>query len=217
MLDSHRALIDARVRPALLQAAALGFLGRAPVDDQIDHALGFVSVLEGVVGSHPTSAVDLGSGGGLPGLVLACCWPETRVVLIDSNHRRTRFLREVTDSWAGARQIEVVRERTEVLGRQAPLREHFEVVTSRSFGAPAVTAENGSPFLSIEGWLIVSEPPDAVPGDRWPPEGLAKLGLSPVSATRESDRFGYQLLQKVRPLSDRYPRHVGIPAKRPLF
>lgn len=217
MPTSYRSRIDDRVRPALVRAVDLGFLGPAAVDDQIDHTLGFVSVVEELIGAHPTSVLDLGSGGGLPGLVLACCWPGTRVVLIEANERRSGFLADVTDSWSEVHRGEVIRGRTELLGREADLREQFDVVTSRSFGGPAVTAENGSPFLSVEGWMVVSEPPNAVPEERWPADGLCELGLSPVAATRGGGRFGYQVLQKVDPLSERYPRRVGIPVKRPLF
>lgn len=201
----------------LERAASLGFLGEAPVDDQIDHALGFVAVVEETIGAQPRAVVDLGSGGGLPGLVVASCWPDARIVLVDANERRTRFLEEVGSSLLGRPPVEVIRGRTEVLGRDAGLRECFDLVTSRSFGRPAVTAENGSSFLEVEGWLVVSEPPDGPSGERWPAAGLSAVGLAPVAAIRPQDRFGYQVLRKSEPLSERYPRRVGIPAKRPIF
>jgi len=103
------------------------------------------------------------------------------------------------------------------MGRREDLREAFEVVTSRSFGPPAITAESGAAFLKVEGWMVVSEPPETAVGDRWPALGLREVGLSPAGAIRVNDRFGYQLLHKEEQLSDRYPRRVGIPSKRPLF
>jgi len=205
------------VHRVLERASALGFLGEAPVDDQIDHALGFVAVVEESIGIQPRAVVDLGSGGGLPGLVVASCWPDARVVLVDANERRTRFLAEVSGTFRTRSPVEVIRGRTEVLGHDARLRERFDLVTSRSFGRPAVTAENGSCFLEVEGWLVVSEPPDDSSGDRWPATGLSVVGLTPVETTRPEGRFGYQTLRKSEPLSERYPRRVGIPAKRPIF
>jgi len=205
------------VHRILERASELGFLGEAPVDDQIDHALGFVAVAEESIGIRPRAVLDLGSGGGLPGLVVASCWPDARVVLVDANERRTQFLAEVSGTFRTRPPVEVIRGRTEVLGHDAGLRERFDLVTSRSFGRPAVTAENGSCFLEVEGWLVVSEPPDDASGDRWPATGLSTVGLTPVEATRPQDRFGYQTLRKSGALSERYPRRVGIPAKRPIF
>ncbi len=187
------------------------------MDDQIDHALGFVAVVEASIGIQPRAVVDLGSGGGLPGLVVASCWPDARIVLVDANERRTQFLIEVSGTFRERSPVEVIRGRTETLGRDARLREQFDLVTSRSFGRPAVTAENGSCFLEVEGCLVVSEPPDSRSEERWPSTGLSIVGLSPVEAIRHEDRFGYQILRKTEPLSERYPRRIGIPAKRPIF
>jgi 16S rRNA (guanine527-N7)-methyltransferase len=188
-----------------------------PIEDQIDHGLGFVVILEAVLGRPPTSVIDLGTGGGVPGLVLVSCWPNARVVLMDASERRTSFLQETLDRWPGVSGAEVVRGRAEELGRLAGLRERFEAVTSRSFGIPALTAECGSSFLAGRGTMVVSEPPDAQPGDRWPDEGLASVGLESAGTSRPDGRFGYQLLRKVGTIDERFPRRVGIPAKRPLF
>ena len=65
--------------------------------------------------------------------------------------------------------------------------------------------------------MVVSEPPGEDPAERWPNEGLGLLGLRRGSTLRIEDRFGYQTLLFNGPLEGRYPRRVGIPAKRPLF
>jgi len=212
------------VGEALEASAELGFLGSMPVSDQIDHALGFVASVESVTERPPRSVLDLGSGGGVPGLVLCSCWPETRVVLLDSNERRTEFLagelsRRQVDPPEGGRVVQdvVVRGRAEESARMEGLRQTFEVVTARSFGAPAVTAECGAPLLAVGGLLVVSEPPDAPGADRWPAAALEQLGLETLKAVRVDDRFGYQILIKAGPTPDRFPRRVGIPTKRPLF
>jgi 16S rRNA (guanine527-N7)-methyltransferase len=212
-----RARVAAGVAGILQRSAAEGFLGGMKVDDQIDHALGFVFVAESSLGRPPTSAIDLGSGGGIPGLILLSCWPECRLVLMDANERRTEFLSLELAEWNPPAPIEVVRARAEDLGRDSGRREQFEVVTSRSFGPPAVTAECGSALLSVGGLLVVSEPPDTDSPDRWPNEGLTQLGLEQAGQLRFDDRFGFQALSKVEALADRYPRRVGIPTKRPLF
>jgi 16S rRNA (guanine527-N7)-methyltransferase len=216
-IDPLRERVHPVVRRALSRSFELGFLGSMPIDDQIDHGLGFVVIIEAVLGGPPASVVDLGTGGGVPGLVLVSCWPDTRVVLIDASERRTAFLQETLDDWPGSSGAEVIRGRAEELGRLTGLREMCQAVTSRSFGIPALTAECGSSFLALGGVMVVSEPPEVGTGERWSVEGLASVGLRPAGASRVASRFGYQVLRKGSGIDDRFPRRVGIPAKRPLF
>ncbi len=212
-----RARVPVSVGQTLRRAAALGFLGPMDPSRQVDHALGFVVACERQWKRGPAAALDLGTGGGMPGLILAACWPECRVVLIDAGQRRTEFLVEEVSDGRQPGTVEVVRGRAEILARDPQLREKFEVVTSRSFGPPGVTAECGSPFLIPGGLLVVSEPPDEGVTERWPDTGLSSLALANMGRVRIDERFGYQFLGKVGPTPDRYPRRTGIPTKRPLF
>jgi 16S rRNA (guanine527-N7)-methyltransferase len=210
-----RERVTDQIELILRHSAELGFLGSMPIADQIDHALGFVVAAELALGRSPVAVADLGSGGGVPGLILLACWPTARLVLLDSNERRTEFLSEATETMTEADFVEVIRGRAEEIGRSEAYRQRFDLVTSRSFGAPAVTAECGAPLLSMDGVMVVSEPPDGE--DRWPTDALLPLGLVPTQHVRFEDRFGYQVLRKEWPTPDRYPRRTGIPAKRPLF
>ena len=212
-----RARVGAEVVDTLRRSAGQGFLGSMPVDEQIDHALGFVVAAVAGLGRTPTTAVDLGTGGGVPGLVLHSCWPACHLVLIDGNERRTDFLAAEVAGWEGGSEVVVVRGRAEELARDDRYRGAFELVTARSFGRPSVTVECGAPFLGLAGVMVVSEPPREVVESRWPEEGLAEVGLTRRSRTRFADRFGYQILLKSGETPDRYPRRVGVPAKRPLF
>jgi 16S rRNA (guanine527-N7)-methyltransferase len=188
-----------------------------PLDDQIDHSLGFVATVEQVSGGSPALVVDLGTGGGLPGLVLIACWPDTSFVLIDANQRRTDFLAEEIERSGQAGRVSVVRARAEEVGRADQLRERADLVVARSFGAPGTTAECASPLLAVGGRAVVSEPPGDEDAGRWVPEGLAQLGLEAAERHRYRDRFSFQVLAKVESCNERYPRRVGVPAKRPLF
>jgi 16S rRNA (guanine527-N7)-methyltransferase len=216
-LDGLRRRVGGRLEAVLRRSYELGFLGTMPLTDQVDHALGFVAILEEELAGAPASVIDLGTGGGVPGLVLVCCWPDSRVVLMDASERRTAFLVEALEGWPTAHRAEVLRGRAEELGRDDDWRERFSAVTSRSFGIPAATAECGSSFLEVGGLLVVSEPPDTPASERWPAEGLATLALVPAKTVRPAGRFGYQVLRKSGALDPRYPRRVGMPVKRPVF
>jgi 16S rRNA (guanine527-N7)-methyltransferase len=217
LIAEMRKRVSSSVTVVLERSAGLGFLGTMPVSEQIDHSLGFVFAAESTLGQPPRTVLDLGTGGGVPGLVLSSCWPESRVVLLDANQRRTDFLSAETAGWIGPGGIEVVRGRAEEVARSTRYRGQFDLVTSRSFASPAVATECGAPFLAIGGVMVISEPPDVEGGTRWPVEGLAEVGLESSSPMRFDGRFGFQVLRKSDPTPDRYPRRVGIPSKRPLF
>jgi 16S rRNA (guanine527-N7)-methyltransferase len=216
-LVALRRRVSPRVHLALGHSAEQGFLGSMPLAEQIDHALGFVFAAESSLDRQPNSALDLGTGGGIPGLVLLSCWPDCPIVLLDANERRTEFLMAETADWERNGELQVVRDRAEQIARLEGFRHQFDLVTSRSFGTPAVTAECAAPLLAVGGLLIVSEPPESTAAERWPTDGLARIGLTRSNQVRFDNRFGYQVLVKLELTQDRYPRRVGVPAKRPLF
>jgi 16S rRNA (guanine527-N7)-methyltransferase len=136
--------------------------------------------------------------------------------LIDAAERRCAFLSESVDACGVGDRVAVIRGRAEELGHEETLRGSFDLVVARSFGAPPVLAECAAPLLKVGGWLIVSEPPSLEATlRRWPTEGLALLGMGPVQPMELEHHF--VAVQKIAPTDDRYPRRVGIPAKRPLF
>lgn len=200
---------------ALERSRSLGALSDRPLEIQVRHAWAFG---DAVVDMGPDVAsgpmLDLGSGGGLPGLVLAHRWPERAMVLLDAAQRRCSLLEQAVDRCGLADRVRVVCARAEAAGRDPALRGRFSVVVARSFGAPAVVAECAAPFLVVGGILVVSEPPEGRP-DRWPADRLADVGLVPV-ATR-SEPVHLQVLRQVHECPARYPRRVGVPAKRPIY
>ncbi len=198
----------------LERARSEGLLGPGPIPPQIEHASGFAAAAPS--GDAPGLVLDLGSGAGLPGLVVALVWASTRVVLLESAERRVAFLRRAVEECGLAPRVEVLHGRAESEGHNPSYRGVFDVVVSRSFGPPAVTAECGSPFLHPGGFLVVSEPPETeASARRWDTEALGLLGLSAVRTVRHG--FAYAVAEQVRPCPERFARRVGVPAKRPLF
>ena len=191
----------------LERSRELGFLGPGAVESHILHAERFAAAYDGAA---PARALDLGSGGGVPGLVLAGNWPGSEWWLLDASERRTAFLEGAIQALGLADRVWVRRGRAEEFARDDSLRHQMDLVTARSFGPPAVTAECATGFLRVGGQLIVSEPPE--PDGRWDEQGLAILGMEVGPA-----RSGCQILRQVAACPEHYPRRVGIPAKRPLF
>jgi 16S rRNA (guanine527-N7)-methyltransferase len=212
----------------LAEAREAGFLGPGALEPQLRHAQRFVAAARrlgrlggpetppGTTGKAPVLA-DLGSGGGLPGLVIAAEWAEVTITLIESSSRRAAFLRRAAGRLGLSDRIRVLEERAEACGREEGLRGTFGGVTARSFGRPAVVAECASPLLEPGGWLLVSEPPahGGTEAERWPEEPLRQLELEPGEEIRQE--YSFRVLWQRGPCPERFPRRVGIPAKRPLF
>jgi 16S rRNA (guanine527-N7)-methyltransferase len=221
----------------LVAARDAGFLGPGPIERHLRHARGFVALARLEAAGESPRILDLGSGGGLPGLVVAGAWPEATMVLLEANERRAQFLERAVVACDLQERVSVVHQRAEICGRDPLYRATFDGVVVRSFGSPAVVAECAAPFLRVGGWLIVSEPPgedgaaalgaDPAPGQadqrprtaeetgRWPADKLAPLGLKSVESVRTE--FGYQILRQSVLCPDRFPRRNGVPSKRPLF
>lgn len=189
----------------LTEARELGLLGPGPVDQHVRHAQQYVEAT-----APPTKALDLGSGAGVPGLALAIEWRKSSWTLLDSSTRRTAFLAQAVGRLGLKGRVRTVCARAEDLGRSEE-RQNYDLVTARSFGAPAVTAECGAGLLALNGRLLVSEPPER--SDRWPSAGLALLGLRLESGAGAA----IAVMSSVGGLSTAYPRRAGIPGKRPLF
>ncbi len=189
-----------------------GFLGPGDIEEHLAHAQAFAACVPVPEGR----CIDLGSGGGVPGLVLAVlAWPEVEFVLLDGSQTRATFLEEAVDQLGLAPRVSVCAARAEEAGRMAAMRSTAEVVVSRSFGPPAVVAECAAPLLAAGGTLVVSEPPGGGPTGRWPADGLALVGLE-ITA-RPTGPPAFLVARQAAACPDRYPRRVGIPAKRPLF
>lgn len=185
---------------------------------QVEHALALGEIAS--AGAGPAAAVlvqalDLGTGGGLPGLVLAAAWADSAWVLLDSRERSVAFVEEAVARLELGERVTALAGRAEEVGRHPAHRGRYGLVTARGFGPPAVTAECGAPLLEVGGRLVVSEPPDSR-GDRWPAEPLEQLGLV-VWGIQHIGGATAAVLEQVRPCPSTYPRRTGVPAKRPLF
>jgi 16S rRNA (guanine527-N7)-methyltransferase len=205
-----------RLAAVLDRARTLGFLGPGPVAGHIDHARAFEAAWHLQHEAPPVALLDLGAGGGVPGLVLGCDWPGSRTVLLDAAQRRCDFLTVAIEELGLVESAEVYHDRAEAAARTPALEGAFDLVTARSFGQPAVTAECAARFLAPGGVLIVSEPPDGQrTHGRWSHDGLSLLGLGPAVPTSGEPHL--VVIPRRQACPAQYPRRDGVPSKRPLF
>jgi 16S rRNA (guanine527-N7)-methyltransferase len=159
--------------------------------------------------------VDLGSGAGLPGLVLAIARPEAEVVLVESVGKKCAWL-ERTVGELGLENVRVICARAEEL-EEAP----FDVVTARALAALPVLCEYAAPLLRENGVLVawkgaVDEREDADGLHAAEVLGLAREEVRAVEPYAGSERRTLHVFRKVRPTPEMYPRRAGMAAKRPL-
>ena len=158
---------------ALADQQRLGVLGTSPAE-AVAHSDRFVAALP-----EAGRVLDLGSGAGVPGLVIAVRRPSLRVTLLDARARRTDQLARIVHRLGLTDRVEVVCGRADVASRRADLAGSFAAVTARSFGGPTTVLAASRPFLVVGGHLVVSEPPASAA--RWETDELSRAGFRPVT------------------------------------
>jgi 16S rRNA (guanine527-N7)-methyltransferase len=201
---------DALVR-VLNEARDLGFLGPGPVEPHLEHARAYLPALPRL--GRGGTVMDLGTGGGVPGLPLAYWRQDLRWILVDAMAKRMAFVRRAVA--ALEIEVSVVEGRAEELALQADLAGSVDVVVARSLAAPAIAAEYAAPFLKVGGKAVIAEPPGGAP-ERWSQAGLAELGMRTGHALY-APAATLQILEQVSACPGKFPRRVGAAAKRPLF
>ena len=141
----------------LRQSQQLGFLGARPIEQVVEHARSFVTALEEL--DVAGKILDLGSGGGVPGLVIAHDHPTWNVTLLDRRRTRTDFLARMVRRLGWEHRVDV---RTGDAG--IVQNSDFDAVVARGFGPPVHTLTTALGWVRPGGYVVISEPPS---GDRW--------------------------------------------------
>jgi len=160
-----------------------------------------------------TSAADMGTGAGVPGIPLAILHPEVAFTLFDSNSRKIRFIDYIADE-LGLGNVKGVCGRIEEIGRDREYRESFNIVVSRAMSDIYSACELCSPFLKPGGcmFLYVSEKQKQIPSPVV--EHLKKLSLDIIKDGKTVTPFIIDstsglLLYKASPVADIYPRRIS--------
>ena len=173
---------DTALLEVLSGIQARGAIGELSLPAAVAHAEQFVAALP----AHARQLVDLGSGGGLPGLVIAVRRPEILITLVERRRSRADLLQRAILALKLNDHVHVVGGDVRELAADQP--HSFDAVTARSFAAPAVTARWAGELLLPLGILVVSEPPQPSP-DRWPGAILAASGLTDLGPFAGVRRF----------------------------
>ncbi|MEM9138078.1 MAG: 16S rRNA (guanine(527)-N(7))-methyltransferase RsmG [Cyanobacteria bacterium P01_F01_bin.42] len=166
------------------------------------------------------SAIDIGTGGGFPGIPAAIAFPNWQVALLDSITKKVQCLGQILEQLKLSN-AEALCDRAENLARQANRRGQYDLALIRAVAAAPVCAEYAIPLVREQGVVVLYRGQwEKQETDRLE-QALEQLGgelchiqrfQTPVSG---GDRHCIYL-KKVAPTPERYPRRAGVPAKKPL-
>lgn len=166
------------------------------------------------------SLTDLGTGGGLPGVVLAIACPELSVYLLDAAGKKVAFLDRVVQS-LGLTNATAIHGRAEEIGHQPRYRNGFDVVTARALSTLPALLEFGLPLVRMGGHLVLPKGTE-IDDELAAGERAARLlggeivssDLLPDAGSTVDTRL--VIARKTSPTPATYPRRPGIPSRSPL-
>ncbi|MGE5595653.1 MAG: 16S rRNA (guanine(527)-N(7))-methyltransferase RsmG [Hyphomicrobiales bacterium] len=212
LLQHHQRLIEASAGRVRVTAVA-------PDEAVRRHYAESLELLR-IVRAHTPAGplVDVGSGGGFPGLAIAAVEPETPVHLVEPLQKRARFLQDAAAE-LGLANVQVHAMRAEDAGR-GPLRNSAAVVTARAVAELRELLEYTAP-LAAPGALLAFPKGSALPGElEAARHALSELGCEFLASEpmrpEISPTVSVALIRKAAPTPAAYPRRAGIPHKRPL-
>ena len=177
--------------PGLTGISDLGEARRMLLEDSL-RGVEVVSEYEGPI-------IDVGSGGGAPGIPLAVSLPEREMTLLEAIGRKCDFLRE----WAQPN-VQVVQGRAEEQETDV-----YGVAVAKALAKPPTAAEWCLPLVREGGAVVLWVGPSV---DTERVSRVAEL----VGGELAESRDGLMVLRKVRPTPDGFPRRTGVASKRPL-
>lgn len=191
-------------------------------DSEIDikHFLDSLTCLSLDIFEGNKSIIDIGTGGGFPGIPLKIMRDNLDVTLLDSLNKRIIFLEEVIRS-LDLHGIKAIHGRAEELSRQTEYREKFSIAISRAVASLDTLSEYCLPFVKVGGHFIAMKGPDIEEELNLSRNAIKLLGGNVVETKiirlPESDIIhSLIVIEKIRQTSQKYPRGGGKPRKDPL-
>lgn len=163
--------------------------------------------------------LDIGTGGGFPGIPLKIYHSNMRVSLIDSVNKKIMVLQNVIEN-LNLEKIEALHIRAEELAKDLNYRENFDLVTTRAVSKLVTIAEYMLPFVKIGGRAICMKGPNVELELKEAEKAIKLLGgeIEKIEKVYINEDFERNIIviKKVNKTDKRYPRGQGKPAKEPI-
>jgi 16S rRNA (guanine527-N7)-methyltransferase len=167
------------------------------------------------------NVIDIGTGGGFPGIPMKIMKPEINIVLLDSLNKRIKFLNEVIKDLQ-LEKITTIHGRAEDFAQEAKYREKFDVAVSRAVANLTVLSEYCIPYVKVGGYFVAMKGPAAEDEIKCSQNAIRKLGgriehIEKVQIEDSDLKHNLVIISKIAGTHKQYPRKAGIVSKDPLF
>jgi 16S rRNA (guanine527-N7)-methyltransferase len=227
LTDSQSRLFD-RYADFLLSAGRIAGVTAIATKERVEtrHFVESLAIAKALLDAHilektnESRVIDIGTGGGFPGLPIKILLPQLCLTLLDARERVTAFLGDLLRS-LDIEGVDVVAMRAEDAGRDPAYRETFDIVLARALASLPVLLELALPFVRAGGHLVAPKGSGTLREIAESQQALDVLHSVVTSAEPLNAPGGIHvqrllLIQKKAPTPARYPRRAGIPKKRPL-
>ena len=184
------------------------------------HFIDSLTVLKTGLITPASALIDVGTGAGFPGLVLAMARPDITVTLLDAQQKRLSFLDETAKSTETVN-VAIIHERAEDGARKKELREQFDYAVARALAPLNVLCEYLLPYVKPDGYALCWKGPalkQELESGRRAAHLLGGRLEMPVSCTVKIREWEHLILpiRKIQPTPKAYPRKAGTPKQKPL-
>lgn len=164
--------------------------------------------------------IDVGTGAGIPGILLKICRPDLKVTLLDARKKKVSFLKK-TVLELGLVGVECVWGRAEAIGRQASCREGFNIAVARGVARLNLLVEYCLPLVEIGGSMVAYKGPEGKQELKEAQKAISLLGGREARIWQKQLLDGEEkrnliIIKKEKKTPENYPRRAGVPAKRPI-
>jgi 16S rRNA (guanine527-N7)-methyltransferase len=166
------------------------------------------------------SIIDIGTGAGFPGIPLNIFLPESRLVLLDSKAKKATFLQHIIEQLELSH-AKIVVGRAEEIAHQPLFRQIFTLVVSRAVASLPTLVELALPFCQIGGEFVAQKKGEIRQEVIQASKAIESLGgklkqVKKIELEELSDERYLIIIDKIYPTPEKYPRHPGMPVRRPI-
>jgi 16S rRNA (guanine527-N7)-methyltransferase len=190
------------------------------IEIDIKHFLDSLTILKTGYIKEGQKIIDVGTGGGFPGLPLKIVENSIDLILLDSLNKRINFLNEVINT-IGLENVKTIHGRAEDYGKNEEYREQFDIAVSRAVASLNVLSEYCLPFVKVGGYFIAMKGPEINEEIENGKNAVKILGgviedRYDIELPFTNIKHTILIIKKISNTPTKYPRKAGKPTKKPL-
>lgn len=189
---------------------------------RVKHFLDSLTILKAWERTRPPERlIDVGTGAGFPGLVLKLVWPSSQVTLVESVQKKAAFCSHIIQR-LGLEQVSILPERAEVVGQDPAHRHFYDLAVARAVARMPILMEYLLPLVHRNGIVMAMKGETAPAETQTAHNAIHILGgklqkLVHVELPGVVEERFIVVVNKVARTPEEYPRHIGLPSKKPIL